>query len=162
MPGLYWDDEARQGSTPKCRGIPRQYADAIIRTFDAHFDRLAAGERPGWLTYDISYAVPIPFTYITLKQGLAWNRWSEVGIPIRDATKEIGHEDALDKRKRALRHVTGGITWLDMIDVEPIDSTSYDKDFGVRAMLDELGEDLPTMDGMTFADEVAWELGLRG
>lgn len=176
MPGLYWDDTARQNARGKLRsrgispGDLRRVIPALDsrwarwwdhRTADpARYRRLCAlfgvdavrGLQEKWPSAD----VPISFGLVSAKLALHRNAWDTCGT--LDRTPRVLSSDPSDKRDPATAHEIGGVIWTMPYAIAPdgLQSTPYDKRFGLELRAKIVADDVITPDG--HIDDELYEL----
>jgi len=143
MPGIYWDDKARQAikdeGNPKLksRGISAVDLARCIELLDDQFTGLSTFA-PEWPSIEL----PVQFNMTTAVQALARGKWETCGKIVTNGSRTID-SNPFTKRAHSVLHwsadekIYRSYCWSQQ---DPIESTPYDKLFGdeLRAfMLDE-------------------------
>jgi hypothetical protein len=157
MPGMYWDDATRkaikEGIQPnfKSRGISARDLAEQIANIDEQFRRYRPMEEHPTLE------VPIRFNMVSAKQALARDKWETCGVVIHNKTRNIS-ANPRTKRLVWLREV-GDIWKSDVWHQDPysssetyVESTPYDKRFGMEWEALQLEDEMITPDGTVISE----------
>lgn len=148
MPGVYWDDKARQAVARgealgiKSRGVSAAAVGREISSIDSAFDALARrvqrGEDPDWPAFTLRQG----FEMITPRAALARRKWTLAGTIIQDKERRLSSDPSA-------KRFAEGAEWRDgRVFVPPHDpgtvvvSKPYEKSFG------DQGDETVSPDGM--------------
>lgn len=146
MPGMYWDDNARERVRTgksiafKSRGIRGEDLQHMIEQIDEAFaswaPELGTIELPrDWPSFDI----PVRFALVTCEQALSWGRWEDAGSVIRNGTR---HVSANAWPKRAVLHRDDRGIWSEPWRLwSELDTRPYDKSFGEEVSAEAITPD---------------------
>lgn len=191
MPGVYWDDKAREGmrssnSLLKSRGINGIELAKWISSIDVQFDIMR--DVPGSVPWPVA-EIPVRFSVVSPNLALARRKWDRCGCIITDGVRELSsvpenkRDATVDKDTRL---PSPGSVWVDdgILTTAPYDDLGqnfgYDKYFGMamqalnnptevapealRSLLDAeafTDNDIAITDDGTVNLEVVEMLGLR-
>lgn len=132
MPGLYWDDAAREQVRNlaaedqifkfKSRGVPAKDLAKHILKIDELFKRWKPGDT--WPTATLS----INFSMVSPKQALERNKWNTCGSVSTTETRDINSDPEL--KRHAARFEDGVIVTSPHQRSDELESTPYQRFFG--------------------------------
>lgn len=166
MPGLYWDDQARQrireGKEPelKSRGVNPRDLSTVIDDVDRRWRNLYRDPQMPEKNPPPRVELKVNFAIVTAKQAVVRDAWHTAGQPITNAVRVLDGKP--DSKRRNIHHDerTGGWRSLPYQRAEPFETSPYDRGFGETMEDDEIGE-MMTPDG-SVADVQGWAFGTRG
>lgn len=146
MPGVYWDDKSRQALKDgkevrvKSRGISAKDLSLCIEAIDEQFTNMTEGGN--WPHINI----PIQFNMTSAKLALARGKWHTAGEVIFDGIKRID-ANPVSKRVSSMVRDGGLLTTVPYATGLQIETTPYDKAFGMSRQEQDLFTDILTEDG---------------
>lgn len=172
MPGLYWDDSARNGGRVKSRGVAagdlrdvikagddawHEFADSlpILREdFESTSEWLGepAAARLAWPRLQ----VPIKFGLVSARLAVHRGNWSECGAIVNRPKILSGSPD--DKRDAFSAHIRDGMIVTNPYDVasDGLVSHPYEKRFGLELQDHIIDEEIVTQDGHVDDELYEW------
>lgn len=146
MPGMYWDDRARENikgdkvPAMKTRGIAAGAIFDRLWNVDVMFWEFMKDPSIGWPKWEI----PVAFNMVTATQALARNDWGSAG---RVTTNEVRVISSNPQAKRDPSPWYDGDVMRTRIHMGAYQSVPYDKRFGMERKEGSLLEDITTPDG---------------
>lgn len=142
MPGVYWDDKAREkiarGEAPelRSRGIAARDLAESVANIDQAWNQWGIGKPLPTMS------IPVRFSMVSATQALARNKWETCGAVTTDGVRQIS-SDPKNKRYGTMWDDTAGYNrslpydqpWLGDLESTPYDETfglaeiDYDEDF---------------------------------
>lgn len=161
LPGIYWDDKAREGRKKqvvklKSRGVNGADLIARLDALDAQFDRMLS-EPPEWSIIEgipanekwwAELSLPIRFQMVTPRQALARGKWELAGTVTQDSERTLF---AHPRHKRSLVEMPSPakpyIHTLRPRNLDRVESTPYNKSFGLELAERMAGDFVTTPEG---------------
>lgn len=167
MPGLYWDDAARAGGKVKSRGVAAGDLSSVIDQGDAlwkEFPNKLPISMKDWKETSRSFntclayprlGVPIKFGLISARLAIHRNSWQECGAVVNGPKYLSGSPH--DKRDPYSAYVEDGVTWTRPYDIsDRLESTPYEKRFGLELRDNQTVEDIITPNGVVDDEIYEW------
>lgn len=167
MPGLYWDDAARQrireGKDPelKSRGVNARDLSTVIDDVDRRWRNLYSDPEMPERFPPPRVELKVNFAIVTAKQAVVRDAWHTAGQPITNAVRVLDGKP--DNKRFNIHHDerTDGWRSLPYPRAEPLETEPYVEGFGEPVEDEDEVFDSVTPDG-TVGELQAWAFGTRG
>jgi len=154
MPGIYWDQDTRSAIAEqksikfKSRGVNARVLAPFLASIDAAFTtwipiRNDENIIVNWPQCDIT----LPFLIVSPNQALAWNRWGDCGMVVRDVPRLLS-SNPRSKRSDAVTYENDGTGFRTIPHAmgAALDSTPYKGLFG-EEIREQISKEFITPEG---------------